>query len=205
MWSWLRRIVLHGRRRAGSPAQRLAEMRFVVLDIDVTGISLRRDRVTGIAALPVTAATFRLSDLRYCALANLPGASVQAGSDWRSNYTSLRNMVTGSSIVTYNPDFVMQMISRTCRVVGLPAIDGDWIDLVSMAGVVDAAASELTTMGYWLEKMKSGGWRPHDATYDVVTMAQMLQAILAYCDEAGIETAESLARNEDAQVWLRGG
>jgi DNA polymerase III epsilon subunit-like protein len=204
MWSWLRRGALPSRLRAGWATLRLDEMRFVALDVDVTGTSLRRDRVTGIAALPVTAAMLRLADLRYCALPTTPAASTQPSSDWRSRYLSLREMVVGSPVVTYNPDFVRGMIARTCSVNRLPAIEGDWIDLVAIAGVVDAEVTELTSMEYWLEEMKTGGSRPHDATYDVFAMAQMLQAVLAYCEEAGIETAESLARNHDARTWLRG-
>jgi DNA polymerase III epsilon subunit-like protein len=196
---------LPGRRRAGSAALRLDETRFVALDVDVTGTSLRRDRVTGIAALPVTAAMLRLADLRYCALATTTGASTQPASDWRSRYLGLREMVMGSPIVTYNPGFVKGMIARSCSMHRLPAIEGDWLDLVAIAGVVDAEVTELTSMEYWLEEMRSGGSRPHDAAYDVFAMAQMLQAVLAYCEEAGIETAESLARNHDARAWLRGG
>jgi DNA polymerase III epsilon subunit-like protein len=182
--------------------RRFADVRFAVVDVDVTGTSIRRDRVTGIAALPVTAGTFRLSDLHYCAL---PGAPSDERSGWRRDYLALRDLVVDGPIVTYNPDFVRRMIVRACRVNRLPAIDGEWIDLAAAAATVGSDDRELTTMGYWLEKMKSGGSRPHDAAYDVFAMAQLLQAVLAYAEDAGIDTVESLVSRHDAPAWFRGG
>jgi hypothetical protein len=49
------------------------------------------------------------------------------------------------------------------------------------------------------------GRRPHDATYDVFAMAQLLQAVLAYSEDAGIDTVESLVRRQDASARFRGG
>jgi DNA polymerase III epsilon subunit-like protein len=188
-----------------APARRFVDTRFVVVDVDVTGTSVRRDRVTGIAALPVTAGTFRLSDLRYCALPDAPGAPDDEDSRWRRDFLALRDLAVDSPIVTYNPDFVRRMIARACRAHRLPALDGEWVDVAAAAGVVRDADNALITMDYWLEKMKSGGRRPHDATYDAFAMAQLLQAVLAYAEDAGIDTVEALARRQDSPAWFRGG
>jgi DNA polymerase III alpha subunit (gram-positive type) len=183
--------------------RRLTDVRFAVVDVDLTGTSIRRDRVTGIAALPVAGGTFRICDLRYCALPAAPDAPADDASGWRRDYLAVRDLIVGSACVTYNPDFVRRMIVRACRVNRLPSLDGEWIDLAAAASVVSSEDNRLTTMGYWLEKMKSGGRRPHDATYDVFAMAQMLQAVLAYSEDAGIDTVESLARRQDASAWFR--
>jgi hypothetical protein len=36
-------------------------------------------------------------------------------------------------------------------------------------------------------------------------MAQLLQAVLAYSEDAGIDTVESLVRRQDASARFRGG
>lgn len=179
-------------------------MRFAVLDIDVTGTDVRGDSVTGIAALPVEAGSFRIADLVYCTLERGPDATAGAGSGRQREYSVLRDLVAGIPIVTYNPRFVRQMMSRTCRDLDLPALDVGWIDLAAAAAVMGREDNELTTMDHWLEVMKLCGRGPHDATYDVFAMAQLLLVLLAYSEETGIDTVESLARSQRARAWLRG-
>jgi DNA polymerase III epsilon subunit-like protein len=204
--SWLERLASRVFVGHSLAPQRLAEMRFTVVDVDVTGTSTRRDRVTGIAALPVEAGALRISDLRYCAVPGVPaGPGVSVGSEWRDAYASVVRLVRGHPIVTYNPRFVRQMLRNCSRRRGIPAIDGEWMDLDAMARSIGSADDELTTMTYWLANMRSGGRRLHDAAYDVFAMAQLLQAVIAYGEDAGIVTSESLGRLQEARPWLHGG
>jgi hypothetical protein len=57
------------------------------------------------------------------------------------------------------------MILHTDSLAGLSILQSAWIDLESAAGVVATEEEGLTTMGYWLERMRAGGERLHDATY----------------------------------------
>jgi len=185
-----------------SDERRIADARFAVIDVDVTGTSLRNDRLTGIAVLPVEAGAFRISDLRYCALDALGG---RADATEAASYAALRAQVDGSPIVTYNPHFVREMIRRGCRRKGLPPLGDEWIDLASAAKIVGGAENELVSMDYWLHRMKTGGPHAHDAVWDAFSVAQMLQAITAYAEDAGAATIEALARREELRPWLRGG
>ena len=186
-----------------APARPLAEMKFAVVDVDLTGINVHRDRVTGIAALPVSGGAYRIADLRYARMPAPSAIDNGAGSQWRTDYLALRESIAGSTIVTYNPAFVRHMISRACRSHDLPVLDGEWIDLEAAAVVMGTQDNELTTMNYWLDKMKAAGRCPHDATYDVVAMAQLLQAVLAYSEDAGIDTLESFGRLQAVRAWFR--
>jgi hypothetical protein len=71
----------------------------------------------------------------------------------------------------------------------------------------DAASSGARRAATWRpRRLRLGdGRRPHDATYDVFAMAQLLQAVLAYSEDAGIDTVESLVRRQDASAGFRGG
>ena len=94
------------------------------------------------------------------------------------------------------------MILHADSLSGVSILQSTWIDLESAAGVVATEEEELSTMGYWLERMSAGGERSHDARYDVFTMAQMLQALLSYFEEAGVETLETLREIQAARAWL---
>jgi hypothetical protein len=203
--SWLHRAFLWGRFGSGDDDVRVAEASFAVLDVDVTGTSVRDDRVIGIAALPLTAGVFRIRDLRYCALDDASARAPASGGDWRGDYLALRDFVAERPVVTYNPEFVREMIRRTARARGLPRLGGEWIDLASAAGVVGGEENELATMHYWLERMKTGSRGPHDATSDVFALAQLLQAVIAYAEDAGMDTVGALARSEELRSWLQGG
>lgn len=186
-----------------APARRLAEMQFAVVDVDLTGTSVLRDRVTGIAALPVRAGVFRIADLRYCEVPAPSAKDARGAGEWRSEYLALREFIAGHTIVTYNPAFVRHMVSRACRSHDLPLLGGEWMDLEAAAVVMGKQDNELTTMNYWLDKMKTAGRSPHDATYDVFAMAQLLQAVLAYSEDAGIDTFESFGRIHALRAWFR--
>jgi len=99
----------------GSKPHLLSDLRFCVLDIDVTGTSIRRDKVTGIAVLPVVAGGFRIADLRYFRLADASVAPAPARSPGQPITAALQELITGSSVVTYNAHFVRQMIVHGAR------------------------------------------------------------------------------------------
>jgi hypothetical protein len=203
--AWLRRAFLFGRLRSGAGDARVTEASFAVLDVDVTGTNVDADRVTGIAALPVTEGVFRIRDLRYCSLVADPGRAADGGRAVRNDYLALREFVAGRPIVTYNPEFVREMIGRTARARSLPRLGGEWIDIAAAAGVVGGEENELATMDYWLAHMKTGSRGPHDATTDVLALAQLLQAVIAYAPDAGIDTVGALARSDELRTWLRAG
>jgi DNA polymerase III alpha subunit (gram-positive type) len=185
----------------GEPAARLSELRFAVLDIDVTGTDVRRDRVRGIAVQPVEAGGFRIGDLAYCAI---PGPEGVAGREsCQADYAALKVSVGEAPIVTYNPAFVRRMLETACRENGLPALEGVWVDIAAIAALVRSGESPLTDMDHWLARMRTGGRWPHDASYDVFVMAQLLVAVVACAEEAGIDSMESLMRNQKARAWLR--
>lgn len=201
--SWLRGGAVRTLFGPKGEPQRLNNMRFCLLDVDVTGISIRRDKVTGVAVLPLVAGMFRVADLRYFTPAKASATLGYDGVFHPEVDAALKDLIAGSPIVTYNAHFVRQMMRRACPATGRAVPEDDWVDLASAAGVVAREDKELTSMGYWLEKMSAGGRRFHDATYDVFSMAQMLQVLLAYCEDAGLETLESLIRLQHVSAWLR--
>ena len=106
-------------------------------------------------------------------------------------------------VVTINPNFIRHMLVLTAERLGLPQPEANWLDLAEIARVVGDDGLAATSLRAWQEKMKTLGRHEHDAVYDVFAMAQLLQALLAYAEEAGIETLAELRRNQSAESWLR--
>lgn len=202
--TWLNRILLHPSSAERMPADALLDMRFSVLDLDVTGTVVSRDSVWGIALLPVEAASFRVSDIKYY---DVPAQGPGMAGDlavWRKDYSELARIMTGSVIVTYNMRFVRAMMEKLCSSFGFEPPSQEWMEITAFLDEWDTGDSAVTNMSYWLQKMQRGPRRPHDATYDVHLMAQMLLAVLAYSEESGHETLETVVRNKNARAWLRG-
>lgn len=202
--TWLNRILLHPSPAERMPTDALLEMRFSVLDLDVTGTVVSRDSVWGIALLPVETASFRVSDIKYYDVpAHGPGMTGDFA-PWRKDYSELAQIMAGSVIVTYNVRFVRAMMEKLCASFGLEPPSQEWMEITAFLDEWDTGDSAVTNMSYWLQKMQRGPRRPHDAVYDVHLMAQMLLAVLAYSEESGHETLETVVRNNNARTWLRG-
>ncbi|MEO5699226.1 MAG: hypothetical protein ABIS17_08030 [Casimicrobiaceae bacterium] len=204
--TWLTGINLRSLLGSKRPDRRLSETTLVVIDVDVTGTDSRRDQLIGVALLPIQSGSFRIGDLRYCAVATT-GTDAAAPPaprtlDWQRDYLALRAVVADHPLVTINPRFVRQMIARHARQAGMPIIDSDWVDLAAAANVVADPAVEVTSLRHWLTVMSTGGERPHDARFDVFAMAQLLLAVITYCEDAGMHTVEALARGVGARKWL---
>lgn len=179
-------------------------MRYSVLDLDVTGTSVSRDSVLGIALLPVEAASFKVSDIKYCDIPAHGSESPGDLTDWHQDYSALGRIMTDSLIVTYNVRFVRAMMEKFCAEFGLEPPSQEWMEIAAFLDEWDTGDTAVTSMIYWLQKMQRGPRRPHDAVYDVHLMAQMLLAVLAYSEESGQETLETVRRNQNARIWLRG-
>jgi DNA polymerase III subunit epsilon len=186
------------------PSPLLAATRLIVLDVDVTGINVRHDYAKGIAVLPIDSGAFRLQDLSYCPLP-LPRQTPLPDEAWRERYRELVELIADSPVLTYNTRFVKHMIKRTAKVDNLPLPFGRWIDLASaIYGAFGSEMNELHSLLRWQARMKIKEVKEHHAVSDVFGMAQMLQTLLAYCEDVGIRTLDDLVKAQNARVWLRG-
>lgn len=200
---WLRTRLGQPAAGAAGAVRPLSELAFAVLDVDLSGTDRQADDVLGVAVLPVTEGAFRLADLRYCRFPTRHQEAAVAAPDLQRDYAGVLDLLANRTILTYNPRFVAWMLTESARRLGLPAPPGDWLDIASAAAVVGFDGVDATSMAYWLRKMKTGGRQEHDAVYDVFALAQLLQGVLAYADEMGIETLADLVRNQKARDWMR--
>lgn len=201
--SWIRRKL--GQSSAVETPEKilLSEIEFVLLDVDLTGTDASRDHVVGLAALPLSDGLFRPDALRYCRFPQPAPAETGPAPEMGARYRAILDLMAGRPVFTINPVFVRHMLERAAVQHCLPPPVGKWLDLSAAAGVVGSDAIPATSLKHWQEKMKACGRHEHDAVYDVFAMAQLLQALLAYAEDTGIETLADLMRNQTAEAWLR--
>ncbi len=201
--SWIRQKIGQPPAEGGHGSQLLAELQFVLLDVDLTGTNVTQDSVIGLAFLPLVDGAFRPAELRYVRFVESPPPAQGCPAETSAGYQACLDLMARSVVVTINPNFIRHMLMLAADRCQLPPPVGTWLDLSSAAGVIGGDGVAATSLQHWQEKMKSGGRHEHDATYDVFAMAQFLLALLAYAEESGIETLGDLRRNQSAESWLR--
>lgn len=181
----------------------LSELEFVLLDTDITGTDITRDSLIGLAALPLIDSAFQPANLLYCRFPRTTTPGPDRPQALATEYEAILDVIAERTIWTINPVFVQHMLEQAARQHRLPIPKVRWMDLSSASRVVGNDLVSSTSLNHWQGRMASGGRHPHDAVYDVFAMAQLLQALLAYAENMGIETLSDLVRNQDAEMWLR--
>jgi len=183
----------------------LGESDCVILDIDVSGVDVRRDRSTGIAVLPVAGNAFRLADLAYCRLPPTGADGERGPAEWRECYQRLVDFLGDRPVVTFNPNFVRYMLERTLAALDLPLPRGEWIDLgLALQGAFGKEMGQVESLHSWQRRLEVASVHEHAAVADVFAMAQMFEILLVRCEEAGLRTLADLRRAQKSQAWLRG-
>lgn len=201
--SWIRQKIGQSPSAESPDEQLLAELEFVLLDVDLTGTDATQDSVVGLAFLPLVDGAFRPAELRYV---RFPDPATEAGRcapEIVAGYQACLDLMASRVVVTINPNFIQHMLALAADRFQLPPPVGTWLDLSAVAGVIGGEGVAATSLSRWQERMKTGGRREHDAIYDVFAMAQLLQALLAYAEDSGIETLADLRRNQSAESWMR--
>lgn len=201
--SWIRQKIGQAPPEESREVQSLAELEFVLLDLDLTGTDATRDSVIGLAYLPLVDGAFRPAELRYVRFADQASPATGCAPEAITGYQACLDLTASRVVVTINPNFIRHMLALAADRFQLPSPAGTWLDLSAAAGVIGGDGVTATSLGHWQAKMKAGGRHEHDAIYDVFAMAQLLQALLAYAEDSGIETLADLRRNQSAESWMR--
>lgn len=203
--AWLREKVALVTDQPTSRPIPLADSPFLLLDIDITGLDVRRDCARGVATLPLENGVFRICDIQYVRLSATKFNRMKPSPDWQERYDALVETVTGRVVVTYNVRFVMHMISRTDSLKRLAQARCRWTDLRDLlTGIFGTDMGQVSSMKLWQQRLNIEPATEHSAVGDIVNMAQMLQIVLAYCDESNTLTLDQLIESKKNHDWLRG-
>lgn len=206
--------------------QRLSEMsppptrnrhrksRYVTVDVETTGLDLRRDRVLSIGAASVQGGLIALarcfevilrqpeSSSRDNILVHRIGGQRQlAGEAPEVALVQFLEYVGHAPLVAFRAEFDQTMIDRALKETLGVKSQSAWIDLAKVLPAL-YPANECRTMDDWLDMMGIRMLTRHDALADALATAQMLQVALHAADRVAMTCPAHLIEMQKAQHWL---
>jgi DNA polymerase-3 subunit epsilon len=188
--------------------------RYVTVDVETTGLDLKRDRVLSIGAVAVERGVIALgrcfevvlrqpeSSSRDNILVHRIGGQRQlAGVDPAEALVSFLEYVGHAPLVAYRADFDRTMIDRALKETLNARTQSAWIDLAKLLPAL-YPSNECRTMDDWLVFMGIRMIARHDALADALATAQMLQVCLHRADTLDMTCPAHLLEMQKAQHWL---
>ncbi|MGA0033846.1 MAG: PolC-type DNA polymerase III [Burkholderiales bacterium] len=230
--NWLRRLC--GRRPPLDPEQRqvleqyhaqpaiapsspLAALRFVVADVETTGLDPHADRLISIGAVDVIGGKIRLdsafetvfrqpsaSSGANILIHGIDGTTQLAGQEPATATLQFIGHVRRSPLAGFHAGFDRVMIDRAARVAIGEAPSNIWLDLARLAPALFPGTGSMLdhSLDDWLEKFGIANHARHNALADALATAQLLQIVLAQAMAQGAATLADLMRIEQEQRWL---
>ena len=170
-----------------------AATRFVVVDVESTGLDLRADRLIAIGALAVDARRIDLGRSFYTVLRQsrsssrenilvhgIGGTQQRTGEDPVEALLAFLEFAGKAPIVGYHSAFDDGMLGKATReFLGTP-FERPWIDLAYLApDLLPDEARKRKHLDAWLELFGIEVFSRHDAIADALATAQLLLAVLA--------------------------
>lgn len=231
--SWLRRLFghkpeLNAAQTAALAAYRelpeiadtvpLAGLRFVVADVETTGLNPMSDKLISIGAVMVENGIIRLGSgfqtvlrqPRASASANIlihgiDGTTQCTGTDPATALLEFFAYSAKAPIVGFHSGFDRVMIERAANTALGCTPSSTWLDLDYLAPALFAPPKTAAPLGLdqWLQRFGIENQARHNALADALATAQLLQVVLAQATAGGADTLADLRRLEQDQRWLR--
>ncbi len=194
----------------------LAVARWVVVDVESSGLDARRDRLISIGAVAVRGGRLTLadslevvlrqeqvSDTRNILVHGIGGTAQREGLPPQEALLRFLAYAGKSWIVAYHAAFDELMIGRALReqlgcVWKPPVLDLAYV----MPALFPALAQTCRTLDGWLERFGIAVYARHQALADAYATAQLLQVALQAAHDRGIAGCDGLFRLQAAQRGL---
>jgi DNA polymerase-3 subunit epsilon len=193
----------------------VAGARFVVADVEATGLDMRNDRLIAIGAVTVEAGRIDLGRSFYTVLRQptassrdnilvhgIGGTQQREGEDPVEALLAFLEFAGRAPLVGYHAAFDAAMIRRAMLEHLGEAFKGPWVDLAYVAPeLVRTAGVRHKGLDAWLARFGIEVFSRHDAVADALATAQLLLAVLAHAERKPLRVAE-LLRDPEATRWL---
>jgi DNA polymerase-3 subunit epsilon len=194
----------------------VGESRFVVVDVETTGLNLMQDRLISIGAVAVVNGKIALGDSFYVVLQQRAasekdnillhgiGTSAQLeGEPPADALLAFMEYLGKSPLVAFHVTFDETMIKRALRdYLGLN-FKHPWLDLAYvMPGLHPPLARRLRALDDWIGNFNIRIDARHNALADALATAQLLQVAHSHAAEKNISSYAELQDLEKAQRWV---
>jgi len=191
-------------------------MRFVVVDVETTGLRPYHDRLIAIGAVPVQDNLVRLDGsfevvLRQAQpsangnilLHGIDGTTQISGRDPAEALIDFLDYVRKDVLVGFHANFDRVMITRATKEALGIELQNPWLDLAVLTPeLLPDRARGASTLDDWTEKLGIENPARHNAVADALVTAQLLQVTLAAARERRLASGADLMDIERAGRWL---
>jgi len=196
----------------------LETLRFVVADVETTGLNPFADQLISIGAVELLdsrillASGFEVVFRQPQASANanilvhgIDGTTQMGGVDPAAASLLFLDFAKNSPLVGFHADFDRLMIDRAFTKALGCAPSNHWLDLAFLAPAVMPEPNRRLPRGLdeWMDRFGIANLARHNALADALATAQLLQVVLAEAVKQGICTLADLIKLEQDQRWLR--
>lgn len=196
-------------------ARALLEDRFVVVDVESSGLDVFRDRLIAIGAVAVRGAQVAVAEHFYVVLrqttasddANIlvhgiGGTAQQSGSEPRAALLDFLDFAGKAPLVAFHAPFDALMLRGAMRRYLGESFRRRWLDLAWLAPAVDPERAKSTrSLDGWTRGYGIGNGRRHHALADALATAQLLMVLQARASARGLRQTSELLEAAQAEEW----
>lgn len=196
-----------------------AGARWIVIDVESSGLNARRDALIAVGAVAVVARRIALGQSYYRVLRQqtpsgadnilvhrIGGTEQLAGEDPREVLIGLLEFAGKAPCVGYNAPFDAAMLERAARTWLGERPRLAWLDLAWLGpAVARDIAGPGQPLDVWLEALGMPPAGRHHALADAFATAQLLLVLERRAAEQGIRAIPALLKAAAAQRWLARG
>lgn len=203
-----------------SPGRSLGEQRWVVVDVESSGLDVRADSLIAIGAVAVRGNAVDLADsfevvLRQVSVSSddnilihgIAAAEQRGGLPPRQALLDFLTFIRGDPLIAYHAFFDEGMLSRACREHLDLDLRRDWLDLAHLCPAVlhpgPLERRSGKSLDDWLADFDIRVTERHRAVADAVATAQLWLALMPALDAAGLRRCDEVRRLAADYAWLR--
>jgi len=195
----------------------LADLRWVVVDVETTGLDPFTDRLISIGAVELVAGRIPLSSgfevvIRQdeasardnILIHGIDGSTQRSGKAPAAALLDFLGYAGQAPLLGFHADFDRIMIERATREALGMVPDNPWLDLAFLAPALMERHGEAMPQGLdeWMALAGIDNRFRHNALADALATAQLLQVVLARARTGGARTLGDLAKVEKDRRWL---
>ena len=199
---------------APSLRQPHAVVRYVVVDVETTGLDVRADRLIALGAAGVARGELGVGDAFSTVLRQtrasthdnilihrIGGEAQLAGTDPTAALIAFLEFAGKAPLVAYRAEFDRAMLARALKDTLGIRLALPWIDVALLLPALFPSTT-CVSLDDWLAHFGIVDVERHDAMADAWATAELFLIALAAADRANMSTAADLVATQKAQRWL---
>ncbi len=196
--------------------QPLHAHRYVVVDVETSGLNPSKDSLISIGALAIRDGLIRFdqsfevvlrqeapSDHGNILIHGIGGTTQVSGKRPAEGLIDFLNFAGKGPLIGFHADFDRVVIARAVRkVLGLD-LANIWLDVAVLAPTLfGERAPSAHSLDEWMRVFGISNYARHDAVADALATAQLFQIVLAQAARHGMGNCADLVELQSGQRWL---